>query len=200
MLQRTYLLILLLPIFASCDSISDCEDGNTVVTTINRTTEPFHSINLNGSFEVILKPGTDRSILIEADSNLHKHIETAVKRDELMISSENCINPSSPVKIYITSPEIRSLEVNGSGSIISSQLLSTNDEGLLELNIDGSGLIDLEVYTKMIKADIDGSGQIKLHGNTDGQVITLDGSGKYDAFNLKAKETVADLSGSGNID
>ncbi len=199
MFKPAFFLILILPFFAGCGSSLDCVDGNNIITTTSRQTGEFHSVNVKGSFEVELLRGSVAGIQIKADSNLHALINATVNRGELILETSGCINSSSPIIVQVTSPSYRGLEINGSGSISSKELISTDENELLELIIDGSGTMNLEVFTKNLKADIDGSGAITVKGKTDGQVVSLDGSGKFDAFNLEAKETVVDLSGSGEI-
>ena len=198
MKKRALYLLLALPLLAGCNTMMDCTEGNGIVTTDSRTTELFNEVLVEGSFEVILKRGTNPSVVIEADSNLHSQILATVKSDELTLSTKGCVEASKPIRITVTAPAYQVLEVNGSGSITSPELISADDE--LELTVDGSGKIDLDVHAGTVTSELDGSGSITLRGGAQGQKVDMSGSGNYTAPDLLVKETVVKISGSGNAE
>jgi hypothetical protein len=69
-----HFLILLFTIFtlASCDQTTG--SGNIVTET--RKTSIFDAISVGGSFEVEVKTGEVISVVVEADDNIMKYIET----------------------------------------------------------------------------------------------------------------------------
>jgi len=69
----------------------------------------------------------------------------------------------------------------------------------LNLNLAGSGGVDLPVSIKNLNAHIAGSGNIKLAGNADVLKCEIAGSGNLNGDELKATATHANIAGSGNV-
>ena len=68
----------------------------------------------------------------------------------------------------------------------------------LNLEITGSGDIDLLINSENTDISISGSGNIYLEGGTIDQTISVSGSGNYDAFKFFSKKSEIDISESGD--
>lgn len=187
-------LILIFPfLFDSC-SFMDCVRGSGLVLNESRNISNFNSINLLGSASVYIKQADEYSLEIEAEDNIIPLIETRVKGRMLYILTKKCINPNEPVKIFISLPELRSVDISGSGKIIGENVINSDK---LELNIGGSGVLNFELQVNKLITEISGSGKVYLQGDTKLHNIILSGSGDIYAEELNTKDGLISLSGSG---
>lgn len=191
---RSRIIIFVLPLLLlwGCD----CIEGQGELLTEKRDISGFDSIELDMSARIILSQEEEYSLMIEAQQNILDVITTRVDDNELEIDiREACVSYSEPVTIFISMPNIRGLEVNSSGKIISKRSINTEK---IYIELDGSGDIYLELRAEKVKAEIDGSGEIELGGNTRDLSVEIDGSGEFYGLNLKSNEADVDISGSGN--
>ena len=65
------------------------KSGSGHIITQNRETGSFTALSASGGFEVELTKGAAEKMVIEADDNLIKYIETKVVNDELRIRLDN---------------------------------------------------------------------------------------------------------------
>jgi len=117
-----------------------CTEGNGHQSVETRTLPEFTRIEINGDFKVQVDTGSPSFVLVEADENLQDLIVTHVSGDKLVIESRNgdCLNPSHPIEISITTPSVNSIELNGSGYVY---FYGLNAEDLV-LRLSGSGQIE----------------------------------------------------------
>jgi autotransporter translocation and assembly factor TamB len=172
--------------------------GNGKLITENRSLSDYDKIDVAGPFEVILIKGNEGAISIKADENLMEYIETEVKNDHLKIQLEKGYHLRSTKNIVITVAveTIDAISLAGSGNVSSADVLNAAD---LNLNLAGSGEINLPVSTKNLTSNIAGSGNIKLSGNSDVFRCEIAGSGNLEGDDLKATASHINIAGSGNV-
>ncbi|SRR5579883_1470641 len=168
-------------------------DGNE--TTEARSLPPFHDIELGGAYEVVLTQGNTSEVRIETDKNLLEHITTTVTNGKLVINSDGNLRPTNTIRVFITTPNYTSVELEGSGSVHGATPINSN---ALALDLSGSGEYDLDVHAKQLESRVEGSGTIKLSGNTDKHTVDIAGSGNIKGGDLIAQETAVNIEGSGN--
>ncbi|ULQ50595.1 head GIN domain-containing protein [Flavihumibacter fluvii] len=171
-------------------------DGHTVAH--NRNVGAFSKVEQKGSFDIILKTGPTQEVLIDAEENISRHIDTHVENNTLIIRTEDgfWLKPTRDIRIVVTSPSFREVWSNGSGNITSESVIS--DSTALIIGTRGSGNITLRVQAPEIKAESYGSGNIELSGET--RVVSMEsaGSGNLSAEELKTEDASIDIKGSGN--
>jgi len=195
-----YLLIFFIcaTVFISCDEGERVEgNGNNITQT--REVSSFKSVKLMGSMNIELKKGTKTSVEIRAEENVVPYIETYVDNGALVVKyKDNAnVNTHDDVIVKVTTPDLNEAEVLGAGDIKGDGKFSS--EGKMEVNVLGSGNINLDLDAPSVEAKTTGSGNIHLSGNTkDAEFSTL-GSGEIDATGLKAENVSAKTMGSGDI-
>ncbi|MCB0668729.1 MAG: DUF2807 domain-containing protein [Saprospiraceae bacterium] len=195
-----YLFIIFVAInFQSCvlDDVFDCEHGRGDVIEETFDIDDVTSIALRMDATLFLTQGDEHSVTISAQPNIIDEIDFRVRNRELVINNDRCLRNYEPVEIYMTVPEIRELSISGSGSIISQNQIFISD---LELNLSGSGYMDLDINGDDVFARISGSGDMKLQGFIDDLDYTVSGSGNLHAFDLEAQTADIRISGSGNVE
>lgn len=172
--------------------------GNGKFITVNRNLSDYDKIDVAGFFDVILVKGNEGAISIKADENLMEYIETEVKNGHLKIQPKKEYQLRSSKNIIITVPfeMIDAISLAGSGNVHSKDVLNSSN---LNLNLAGSGGINLPVSTKNLTSHIAGSGNIKLSGNSDVFNCEIAGSGNLESADLKATVSHISIAGSGNV-
>jgi len=184
--------ILLAFIISSCN---DCMEGNGKMANRTAKFTEITAINLSVSADVKLVDDSTGTIKIEGESNIIEAIIMEQKGTSLKITSEPCFSSNKPIKITIPMKNVSDLQINGSGSIISERSLVSSD---LDLGINGSGDINIEVNAINVMSKINGSGNIILKGAAQRHKIEVNGSGDVNAENFPTGNVAITVNGSGD--
>jgi hypothetical protein len=191
------LILLTLTLF-SCDGQRIKGSGHT--TTVNRKLGSYHSIELKGSMDVFLTQGPAQDAVIEADDNIIQYLELIEDGDKLIIKQKNHISfsGSNNIKIRLTAPNVKSLNLSGSGTI---KLVNTLDnQEAVALGLSGSGNIEGAVHAPEVSASIAGSGNIDVTGETRDLKVNIAGSGNFQGKSLMTETANVSIAGSGDAD
>ena len=203
----------------SCEDIwNRCVDGNGDRRIETRALQEFTRIEINGEFEVQIDTELDHAAVIEADENLIDLIVTHVSGSTLIIETRNgtCIRPSRPVEITVSTEFLDEISLNGSGYAycysletedLSAKLAGSGQIDLnnavaatIDIELEGSGMINCTSVSENISATLEGSGEIGLEGSSVSSEFRIIGSGKIKARELNTDVCVAYISGSGITD
>lgn len=175
-------------------------NGNGNVIVEKRSVSDYNSINVAGSMNVKLVPGTEGNLVVEAEENLMKYLITEVKGDVLSVKIESGYNISTSMnkKFKVTVPykDIEKIALSGSGKIFTNEVIKANK---FSTSLSGSGDVNLLLDTQKTYASVTGSGDIRLKGKTQEIECEVTGSGDLHASEFKAKEGFANVTGSGDI-
>ena len=190
---------------------SDFVCASTVVSTINDRKNPaqenrevsgFSGLSSSGSYYVFITMGNTESLRMEGDPESIREIETKVENGILKIRNRKQLNHRTwnnrgRVNIYIHAKELNNILLSGSGSI---KVNGKPKDESLKNTISGSGSIEVNMDVNEYTGTISGSGTILARGVADNTKITITGSGNFEGKELHTANTLAKLSGSGNID
>lgn len=199
-MRKIHVLLLLLILFTSCNFIGGRRvHGNGNLGSQTRSTGSFNAVHVLGSMDVVLNPGSDYSVKVEADENLLPYILTDRDGDALVVHTRNGYNLQSHnnIKVYVTAPSIEGIVVSGSGSFISNGKLTSQR---LKIDVTGSGDVKLDVDAPEISSEATGSGNVTLAGNTRNFSSEINGSGELHCFNLLSENTKVEIAGSGDAE
>lgn len=173
--------------------------GNGDLKTEQRSPGSFKSVSSHGSFNVYVSNG-DQSVKIEAEDNLLPYIETYVDGNVLQIDTKDnyWLRPSREIKIFVSSPDFESIRSYGSGDINGESKITNPSK--LELRVNGSANIKMDVDAPEIDAETNGSGDIDLRGATKTWNGEIRGSGNIKAMDLKSDNATIRIYGSGDAD
>ena len=102
--------------------------GSRNVKTEQLQLKAFHTIEIDGDFEVSLIKGSRYMVEVEADDNLHSIIEIEVRNEVLSIKPSQNISASKAQKLRITfSDSIDEVRVSGKVSFETGQDLTLNN-------------------------------------------------------------------------
>ncbi|MBI5913886.1 MAG: DUF2807 domain-containing protein [Bacteroidetes bacterium] len=156
----------------------------------------FNGIAMTISGDVYLRQGGTQSVKIEAQQNIIDNLKKEVKDGVWKIGFNKNVRDHESIKIWVTVPDLKSVAVSGSGSIIGENAFSSL--GDLSLAISGSGDIKLESNSNALDVAISGSGDMELSGSTGNSNMKISGSGDISAFGLSTKSCTVKISGSGD--
>lgn len=171
-----------------------CDTGSGILKTVKTNPGEFNSVYADIPGKIHISKADTFSVTIRTDNNLIEMVETEISRKTLKIRTEKCIKNCTSLELWITAPVIEEIEAAGSVKIESDEEINSNE---MEIEVSGSGSVRLNVNANKLNSKISGSGLLVLSGQVSSHDFEIDGSGTMKAFSLRAKETDANISGSG---
>ena len=193
-------LIVAVVFFSSCRFVTgERIRGNGNVRTETRSPGSFRSVASHGSFDVFVSSG-EQTVKIEAEENLLPYIETYVEGYTLHVGTKDnyWLRPGRKVKIFVSSPDYESIRSYGSGDIIGESKIKSSSK--LELGVNGSANIKMDIDAPEINTETNGSGDIFLKGETKSFEGEIHGSGNIKALDLRSGDATIKIYGSGDAD
>lgn len=158
-------------------NITKIVEGSGIIHTQERPiTEPFNRLKVSGVATVEVKQAPEISCTVSADDNVVEMVTTVVDDGILVVGFKGSATLKSPIKVSITSPDIKKFSFSGSGKLHFTS-------------------IDMP----KLRGTISGSGTIDLAGKVDDLRLNFSGSGSADASRLQAINLELGASGSGSI-
>lgn len=159
----------------------------------------FTGVEFRGLGEVYLTQGGDPELLLVGEEALLKEVESFVDSGILIIKNDTWMKfwRKKPITAYVRMPVVNKLGVAGSGAIYGESIIYSDS---LELELAGSGEIELDVSTKELGTIISGSGEIRLRGATKKLKHITAGSGGLKGLDLEAEASEVKISGSGRCE
>lgn len=209
----------------SCGEMNISFSGKHV--TENRQLKDFEEIEINGSPTVYYTQGTTYSVEVKGPEDLVKNILTEKDGKTLVIRNKGKfgivniqMGGEDELAVYVTSPDLIGVRLNGSGDFISSQRIDTDNMNVVlrgsgdieisdlicdrcQLELIGSGDMDVKrLEAREASASVTGSGDMKLAlFNVLTTSLLLKGSGDLDAHFAEGCQRVeSELHGSGEIE
>jgi len=162
-----------------------------------RQLDEFSGIGIGISADVYYIQGNTHEIRIEGKDRDVEDLITKVKDGFLQLKYEDWRLSRSKLTIYITSTELESVKMSGSGHFVAEKPLSSEE---MDLAMSGSGGISFkQLETEEVGVKISGSGHIDLdNGSAEEMDAKISGSGKLNAESFEVSEFSASISGSGS--
>ncbi|UTW55725.1 head GIN domain-containing protein [Kordiimonas sp. SCSIO 12610] len=163
-----------------------------------RDVADFTNIALQGSMDVIVTVGKEKSVKVIADSDIIDYLETEVKGDRLIIDLEDgrSYRNIKKMQVIVTTPSLEGASLYGSGDMDIKDVKSNK----FDFELRGSGDAVLRDFSvKKLDIDLAGSGDIEGDGSCDNLEIDLRGSGDIAARDIKCENVEVNLRGSGDV-
>lgn len=170
----------------------------------------FDKISTTGSMDIIYTQGSKHSVKITGTAEDVEKVKVTVKDGKLSIEPKmkaremggviiNTTSFKKDVKIKVTSPKLRLVEITGSGDFTANGTIKTDK---LDLEITGSGDIDIKkAAASKLTASIAGSGDIDIDNITScgNAILSVAGSGEIEARLDNCQNVKCSVAGSGEI-
>ncbi|MFH0761640.1 MAG: head GIN domain-containing protein [Bacteroidota bacterium] len=197
--ELTIALCAVLPLFlfSSCEEYVIGINGQGEIVEQTVILDDFNGFVSGIAADIYITQGDQQEVVIRAQQNIIDNIDLDRVYDSIWaIRYKQWVGYCKPVKIYITIPTLTRAGISGSGGIFGETPFINLDQ--LNLNISGSGSIDLETESKAIDAGISGSGDLKLSGQTEDLDMVVSGSGSLKGTNMFTTRADVKISGSGH--
>ncbi|MCD8483724.1 MAG: DUF2807 domain-containing protein [Verrucomicrobia bacterium] len=163
-----------------------------------RTHNPgaFESISIGVPARVEWVQGTDHTVVVTTHESQINAITVDTRRGTLRLNTTRSFRGNAPVEIKVTSPNLESVSLAGSGTFVATDLIASKS---VDLSVAGSGSIEARLESEKTSANIAGSGRITLSGTTDSATFKISGSGRILAADLEVSKVSANIAGSGSM-
>lgn len=165
--------------------------GSGNIVKQDRTLPNFTAIEVGSAFYVKLNQGSPTVVTVETDDNYIDKVKTEVNNDKLEITSSGLNNPSA-LKVYITVPDLKDIEISGAAKIESTGNLNFSN---LSLDASGASKTTIEIESQVLKSDISGAARAIISGKAAEHTTSVSGAAKLDAYKLSTISTTAEVSG-----
>ena len=172
--------------------------GNGIITTKTHTTSDYHKVNVVGFMDVILEKGTEGTIRVTTDENIHQYVTIESNNGVLNIKIKNKVNNiqlSRSINIKVPFTSLDNVSLTGSGDVLTNDKIKSDQ---FEAKVTGSGSMNLDIDVNRIDAKVTGSGDLKIIGSATDLKIKVIGSGDFEGGSLIAQNVEAYVSGSGD--
>ena len=199
-MKRIIIIPALLLLFSACHKHEHCKSLNSEIVSNTLVLDDFKKINLEIEADIIYRQADVQSVVIEGPKTLIEKINTSVFQNNLTIDlkGNKCYFKHKPVTIYIETPELELVDIEGSGNFKVENQLNTED---LAIDITGSGDFYADsLNTESMSINIAGSGDVYAasQDTIQEQRIKISGSGDINVINVPCIKTTINISGSGD--
>jgi hypothetical protein len=175
--------------------------GEGPVVTETRNESGFNGVAISVLADVVYTQAPTYKVELRAQRNILDLIESPEVNGELRVRFKQNVNLRSydRVIINISSPDMHSLSISGSGKIEVPASIITSP---MRLAVSGSGDINIDSLksTDNIEAVISGSGNITVRKGSSAQAnVLVSGSGTVNMDGVVTNNVDANISGSGNV-
>lgn len=164
--------------------------GNRSVITVNKPLNPFSHLRVTDDLEVVLEPGNEEAVRIEADDNLIDILRFEQDGDTLKISSFYTITGSKELNITLTYQNLKTLRVER-GEVAAEQSI---DAGAFDIHLSEGATAILAVRASEVQLHMEGNASSELNIVSDSLVAHFTDQSK--AF-IYSSEGAMDFSLSG---
>ncbi len=171
--------------------------GSGNIITEKRATDNFKGISVGGGFNVELKTGPVTEVIVEADDNIMKYIETTVSGGILKIGIKNLHSLSNAhLKVYITAPDINSIKASSGSDVVVRDVLK--NDGKLSFHASSAGTIITDVDAPEVVAEASSGSTITLSGKTKNYNAEASSGSDLKTADLLSENTVVNVSSGAN--
>ena len=201
-MKKIALFSLVIFVFASgCREIAGRRvKGSGHVITEDRTASGFNNVDISGALDVYVKQDSVASVKVEADDNILEYIEVHVQGSTLEIYTENNIRlrPSNKIKVYISNPEYKEIQVSGASSVRCENEITSADA--IDIGLSGASDGRLELNAPKISVGLTGASNASVRGKTKDFEGSASGASEIRGFDLLSENANVDASGASHIE
>lgn len=198
--MRSYIfatvLVMLSFSFSSCFFLGPSVKGDGNVKEEIRNVEDFHGVRVTSGMNVHLVQGDQVKVLVIADKNLHKVIETRVENGILEVRAHANIWRAKEKKVVITSPNFREITGTAGSNIFTDNQLKSGQTRIkgsagsnLHININGQ---NIEIFASS-------GSNIYMEGSAGEMIIKVSSGANIKAGDIKSGKSDVKASSGGNV-
>ena len=201
-MKKIALFSLIILVFASgCREIAGRRvKGSGHVITEDRTSSGFNNVDISGALDVYVKQDSVSSVKVEADDNILEYIQVLSDGSTLEIYTENNIRlrPTNKIKVYISNPEYKEIQVSGASSVRCENEITSADA--IDIGLSGASDGRLELNAPKISVHLTGASNTSIKGKTKDFEGSASGASEIRGFDLLSENANVDASGASHIE
>lgn len=164
-----------------------------------RQLRPFDAINNESSIDIIYVQSDVQSVIVQGDEPYFNKLHTDVSNGRLTIKMDKGNYRNLRLRVKISTPDIRSITMAGSGDLICDSDISTDDKFTISL-AGSSDVSVMAVKANDFNVSVTGSGDISIESvETGTSDVSLAGSGDVRIERITADDLRIGIAGSGDI-
>ena len=199
----------------STDLLNKIEGNNNVISVKRDINEDFTKVKVSNGIELIIDQGSEVSLTLEADENLHDIIITEVEDGKLKIYTEKNIWKSASKKVYLTVNTLEELKASSGSNVITTNVLKAADVHIssssgarvtLELtavNLTSStssgASANINVKANSVVSSSSSGSNMKIKGKTTNHETSASSGSSINAYNLLSKNVTTKVSSGASI-
>lgn len=178
---------------SSCD---ECIDGYGEIVTEDFRLDEYKRLTIGIPANVVIQNGDSASIKITTYESYMTALNKQVHGNRLDLNGNFCFAENDDIEVILTLPnDIETIVVNGTANVRSTKPFRSEE---LDIIINGSGNISLNIFTNRIFSNINGDGNMKLSGTCQNLSVGIAGSGNFKGINLNTYKAKVNIAGSGH--
>ena len=150
----------------------------------------------NSVGELIVKPGPEEKVVVEAEQKVLDKLDISVKGDTLVLSTKGNFKTDKGIKYTVTIKSFRGLKTEASGNSTVEGFSGTD----ADIDLGGSGDVGLKnVKFGKLAIGLKSSGNVDASGSGKTVTARIDGAGNIDTSSYAAQVVEAKIDGAGTI-
>lgn len=164
--------------------------------------QSFSSVKADIVGNIIYTQSSKTSVRVEGDKDLVDRLLVAADNEVLKLyyyekKQKNISKKKLTMTIYITSPAIEKINMDGVGNFVLEGLIAAEN---LTIDFEGVGNFKaMQLQSNSIDASYKGVGNLELGGTTDFLKLSSKGVGNIDTQKLEAKNAIVRAEGVGSV-
>lgn len=152
-------------LFSSCNFTFNGVKGQGEVIRKEKTlNENFNAVKASRGLDVILVNKDNRKIVIEANENLHDHIEVYVKDDVLHVTSDENIYMADEKNVYVSYQQLNKISATSGAHV-------TSEEAVMQKNLTISATsgsdVELRINAESLNTSVTSGAMMDLSGKVN---------------------------------
>ena len=170
--------------------------GNGNVVEETRELDEFSKISVSRGMNVYISQGTSSKVVVKADENLLKVIDTYVDDGTLKVTALKGIRNATSNKVYVTVTDLENIKSSSGSNIFSEDSLKT---GNMEIKSSSGSNIRLSLESGELIISASSGSNIFLNGKAKSANIKASSGSNIKAGDLHAESCDAKVSSGANI-
>jgi hypothetical protein len=172
--------------------------GSGNIITEKRNVSAFTKVSAATSIDVDVQQGTETSVIVEADDNLIKYVETKIEDGILKIRLKNIsIWNDATIKVHVVAPKYDGFSASSSAEIVSKNTITSTSK--IKLDASSSANINIEIDAPSVEVEASSSADITAAGRTKEVTVDANSSSKVELEKLQAEIVNAEASSSADV-
>ncbi|WP_432711932.1 head GIN domain-containing protein [Pedobacter sp.] len=180
-MKKLSLLVIALPLLITACNTACIEDAGVRVEHVQSLKE-FDELEVRGPIKVIIQQDSSYKVRIAADSNVVDEVKASVSGGTLKLkldSDKYC--GSDSVVIYAGIKLLKKINLESGSKLQSTSLLNLRD---VEMNLNGTTQVDLQLTAGKLTTTVDGTAKIALSGQAGEHILNSTGALSLNAFDF----------------